>query len=94
MQLRVELARREHNEDVVRVRVDGRDEPSRAQDARLLENLVVRGLAEQSEIAFGQALLQDILVLFHHYERHIIDRELVGDLSSDPAVATKYVVAV
>jgi hypothetical protein len=50
--------------------------------------------SEQSEIALGQALLQDILILFHDYERHIISRELAGDLFSDPAVAAQYVVAV
>ncbi len=94
MQFRVELSGREHHEDVVRVGVDSRDESSRAQDAGLLENFVVRSLAEQRKIALGQALLQDILVLFDDHERYIISRELAGDLFSDPAVATQYVVAV
>ena len=88
MQLRVELARREHHEDVVRVGVDGCDESPCAQDACLLENFVIRGLAKQREITLGQALLHDILVMFDDHERHVVSRELAGDLPSDPAVAT------
>jgi len=48
----VELAGREHDKDVVGVGIYGGDETPRPTYARLPEHGVVRGVAEQGQVAF------------------------------------------
>src|SRR3712207_2836953 len=92
MELRVELARREHDEDVVGVGVHGGDETPGPPDAGLLEHVVVRGLAEEDEVPFLLALLDDRGVLLDDDEGYAVAGELAGDLAADPAVAAENVV--
>src|SRR5215211_5752732 len=93
VELGVQLAGREHDEDVFGVGVHGGDEAPSPPDAGRFEHAVVGGLAEQYEVALLHALLDRFVVLLDDNEGYAVEGELSGHLAPDPTVAAQDVVS-
>src|SRR5829696_7702090 len=93
VELGVQLAGREHDEDVIGVGVHGGDEALCPPEAGLLEHVIVGGLAEQDEVAILHTLLDRFAVLLDDNEGYAVEGELSGHLAPDPTVAAQDVVS-
>src|SRR5918995_13770 len=94
VELGVQLAGREHDEDVIGVGVHGGDEAPCPPKAGLLEHVVVGGLAEQDQVALLHTLLYRLGFLLDNNEGYVVEGELSSHLAADPAVAAQDVVPV
>lgn len=94
MKVGVNLTRREHDEDVIGVGVEGGDEDACASDACLFEGIVFGGLAEKCRIALLYALFYLLGVLIDYDEGDAVCGELLGNVAAHAAEAAEDVVFV
>src|SRR4029077_12520047 len=88
VQVGIERAGRQDDVDGALVRVDGADEPTRAFDACLLEDFLLRRVALDVQAALRAYALERLVGLVDDHVGHLVRLELGHDLSADTAVAT------